>query len=119
MISNKIGIDQYFTKEDMERANQQDQKKTNDASNILRSVASMIETRAADRDIEKERSMHTAVELFQVITFHSLTEYEGWLFMACLKLARNRKGTGIFNEDHLIDAIAYLALALESKTTQC
>lgn len=84
------------------------------ASTILRSVAKLIEDRASDRDVEKERSISTTVELFRTITGHQLSEYEGWLFMVCLKLARNRKGTGVFNEDHLLDAMGYLALALES-----
>ncbi len=88
--------------------------RNNDASAILREVADLIESRAADRDVEQERSMVVAVELFSLISGIRVSEYNGWLFMACLKLSRNRVGTGIFNRDHLLDAIAYLALALET-----
>ena len=86
-----------------------------DASAILIEAAETIKNRAAERDVEKERSMATAVKLFSEITANDLTEYEGWMFMACLKLARNREGTMSFNRDHLLDCMAYLALALESK----
>lgn len=90
------------------------QSNTNDASEILREVASLIKARAVDRDVDQERSMAVTVELFFKLTGIQVSEYNGWLFMACLKLARNRVGTGTFNRDHLIDAMAYLALALES-----
>lgn len=92
------------------------QSNTNDASEILREVANLIKSRAVDRDVDQERSMSVTVELFFKLTGIQVSEYNGWLFMACLKLARNRVGTGTFNRDHMIDAMAYLALALE--TTQ-
>ncbi len=85
-----------------------------DASDILREAATLIESRAVDRDVDQERSMAVTVELFFKLTGIQVSEYNGWLFMACLKLARNRVGTGVFNRDHLMDAMAYLALALES-----
>ena len=86
-----------------------------DASAILTEAAATIKSRAAERDVEQERSMATAVKLFNEITGKSLSEYEGWLFMVCLKLARNRQGTMSFNRDHLLDGMAYMALALESR----
>jgi hypothetical protein len=89
-----------------------------DASAILSEVAATIKGRAAERDVEQERSMATAVKLFNEITHYDLTEYEGWMFMVCLKLARNRKGTMTFNRDHLLDGMAYMALALESRDAQ-
>lgn len=85
-----------------------------DASDILREAATLIESRAVDRDVEKERSMLVAVKLFSMLTGIQISEYNGWLFMVCLKLSRNRVGTGTFNRDHLLDAMAYLALALET-----
>ncbi len=90
------------------------QSNTNDASEILREVSNLIKSRAVDRDVDQERSMAVTVELFFKLTGIQVSEYNGWLFMACLKLARNRVGTGVFNRDHLMDAMAYLALALES-----
>ena len=90
------------------------QSNTNDASEILREVANLIKSRAVDRDVDQERSMAVTVELFFKLTGIQVSEYNGWLFMACLKLSRNRVGTGVFNRDHLMDAMAYLALALES-----
>jgi len=89
-------------------------QRSKEAPDILREAADLIDQRAADRDVEKERSMSTAVKLFNAISSEELSEYDGWLFMACLKLARNKKGTMTFNRDHLLDAMAYLALALES-----
>ncbi len=86
-----------------------------DASAILTEAAETIKGRAAERDVEQERSMATTVKLFNEITHYDLTEYEGWMFMVCLKLARNRQGTMSFNRDHLLDGMAYMALALESK----
>ena len=86
-----------------------------DASAILTEAAATIKSRAAERDVEQERSMATAVKLFNEITHYDLTEYEGWMFMVCLKLARNRQGTMSFNRDHLLDGMAYMALALESR----
>lgn len=86
-----------------------------DASAILTEAAETIRGRAAERDVEQERSMATTVKLFNEITHYDLTEYEGWMFMVCLKLARNRQGSMIFNRDHLLDGMAYMALALESR----
>jgi hypothetical protein len=86
-----------------------------DASAILSEAAATIQGRAAERDVAQERSMATTVKLFNEITDHDLTEYEGWLFMVCLKLSRNRQGTMTFNRDHLLDGMAYMALALESR----
>jgi len=68
-----------------------------DASAILTEAAETIKGRAAERDVEQERSMATTVKLFNEITHYDLTEYEGWMFMVCLKLARNRQGSMIFN----------------------
>jgi len=55
--------------------------------------------------------MRAAVEAFNVLTGLSLTELQGWTFMAVLKIARAQGGT--LNPDDYLDGAAYLALALE------
>jgi len=83
-----------------------------EAGELLERAASTIEQRAAERDAGSERSMAQAVELFESLTGHHLTETDGWLFMVCLKLSRSRAGG--FVEDDYLDAAAYVALAGES-----
>ena len=81
------------------------------APNLLRQAAELIDQRAASRDRPAERSMRAAVEAFNVLTGLSLTELQGWTFMAVLKIARAQGGT--LNPDDYLDGAAYLALALE------
>lgn len=81
------------------------------ASNLLRQAAELIDQRAVSRDRPAERSMRAAVEAFNVLTGLSLTELQGWTFMAVLKIARAQGGT--LNPDDYLDGAAYLALALE------
>ena len=83
---------------------------------FLRQAAETIEERAKERDLSAERSMHRAVAAFNALTKHNLTENDGWVFMAVLKLARSRAGAT--NPDDYIDGAAYLALALESLTSR-
>lgn len=85
------------------------------APDILKLAAELIEQRAAERDLPKERSMARAVTAFNVLTGRDLSERDGWLIMAILKLSRATAGN--FVADDLIDAAAYCALALESETT--
>ena len=84
-----------------------------DAPAILRTAAQTISARAASRDLAAERSMHRAVSAFNTLTGQSLSETEGWLFMAVLKLARATAGK--LNNDDLVDAAAYVALTLEAE----
>lgn len=82
------------------------------APEILRHAAEIIDQRGQQRDSPKgERSMARAVKIFESLTDCRMTEAEGWLFMAALKLARMRYG---YNPDDTFDAAAYLALRLES-----
>lgn len=83
------------------------------APSILREAAQTIEDRAARRDLPAERSMARAVGAFNTLTGQDLTETQGWLFVAVLKLARATAGK--HNPDDLLDAAAYVALALESE----
>lgn len=81
------------------------------APELLRHAATLIEQRAASRDRPAERSMKRAIEAFNALTSQSLTELQGWVFMAVLKMARAHAGT--LNPDDYLDGAAYMALALE------
>lgn len=81
------------------------------ASELLHEAAAVIDQRGASRDLPAERSMRRAVEAFNALSGQTLTETQGWLFMAVLKLSRALGGG--FNRDDLLDGAAYMALALE------
>ena len=83
------------------------------APTLLRKAAQTIEDRAAQRDLPAERSTARAVGAFNTLTGQDLTETQGWLFVAVLKLARATAGK--HNPDDLLDAAAYVALALENE----
>lgn len=84
------------------------------APDFLRRAAQHIEDRAAARDKpEGERSMGRCVAAFNAITGHALTERDGWLFMAALKMAR-ACNTPTGQGDDYEDLAAYAALAGES-----
>ena len=81
------------------------------APDLLREAADLIDARAAERDVDAERSMGRAIAAFNTLTGHTLTETNGWLLLAILKLARATVGK--FQPDDLKDCAAYVALALE------
>jgi Domain of unknown function (DUF6378) len=83
------------------------------AGSILREAAATIDGRAAQRDTPQERSMARCVDAFNGLTKHNLTEEQGWMFMAILKMARAQNG-GKFVKDDYVDGAAYIALAGES-----
>ena len=78
---------------------------------ILSAAAATIDDRAAERDIEQERSMARTVQAFNTLTGHELTETDGWLFMVVLKAARATAGA--FQADDWIDMAGYVGLAGE------
>ena len=83
------------------------------APEILLAAAECISNRASQRDqSDGERSMLKTVNSFNALTGHGLTEREGWVFMAVLKLARAQAGSHIL--DDYIDGAAYIALAGET-----
>jgi hypothetical protein len=86
------------------------------AGSILREAADTIDGRAAQRDSEQERSMARCVAAFNGLTKHTLTEEQGWVFMAILKMARAQNGHR-FTMDDYVDGAAYMALAGESAWT--
>ena len=82
------------------------------AETILRNAAAAIEQRAAQRDLQDgERSMARTVAAFNALTGGSLSERDGWLFMAVLKAARATAGA--HQLDDYTDGAAYFALAGE------
>jgi hypothetical protein len=81
------------------------------APDLLREAADLIDQRAAERDVAAERSMSRTIAAFNTLTGNELTETNGWLLLAILKLARATGGK--FQPDDLKDCAAYVALALE------
>lgn len=85
-----------------------------DAPDLLEKAAITMRERSAERDTEKERAMAKTVAIFNAMFPHrELTEYEGWMFMFCLKMARAEGGA--FRLDDYIDGAAYIALAAECR----
>jgi len=83
------------------------------ASSILATAAQHMEERAATYDQQGgERSIHKTVMMFNTLTGAGLTDEQGWLFMACLKMVRAQQGR--YRADSYEDGAAYFALAGES-----
>lgn len=79
---------------------------------LTQALAEMTDrARTYDRP-EGERSMGRTVEAFRAVTGVSMTETQGWLFMALLKAVRSQQGA--YRADSFIDGAAYFALAGES-----
>jgi hypothetical protein len=79
---------------------------------LITDAANTVLQRAADRDVEEERSMRRCVESFNALTGHSVSERDGWLFMVVLKMAR-ATSTPTGRIDDYVDASAYCGLAGE------
>ena len=80
---------------------------------ILTAAIQAQADRAASRDLpDGERSMKRCVEAFNILEGTSLTEAQGWRFMAVLKMARATAGG--FNMDDYVDGASYVALAGEA-----
>ena len=87
-----------------------------EAPELLGRAARHMHDRASTYDKpEGERSMGRAVQAFNAITGHSLTEAEGWLFMAMLKAVRSETRVEP-HQDSLEDLIAYAALYAEARS---
>lgn len=83
------------------------------AQEILNAAAGHMQDRANTYDKpEGERSMGATVAAFYAITGHALTDEQGWLFMALLKMVRSQQGE--FRSDSYEDGAAYFALAGEA-----
>lgn len=63
---------------------------------------------------EGERSMGRTVSAFNAVTGHTLTEAQGWLLMALLKMVRDNQRPAP-HQDSCEDLVAYCALYGESR----
>jgi hypothetical protein len=83
------------------------------AADILNAALCHMQDRAATYDKpEGERSMGATVEAFAAVTGVTVTEEQGWLFMALLKAVRSQQGA--YRADSYEDGAAYFALAGEA-----
>jgi len=96
---------------------------TTHAPEVLRIAAETIISRGAMRDTTlgdhrapAERNMAATVAAFNALEGTSLSEVQGWRFMATLKLARAAcsERNDMFNADDYVDGAAYNALAHEA-----
>jgi hypothetical protein len=86
------------------------------AAELLGRAARHMHDRAATYDKpEGERSMGRAVQAFNAITGHSLSESEGWLLLQVLKDVRLFTRSD-YHADSAEDCIAYAALKAEAKS---
>ena len=85
------------------------------APEILTRSAEIMAERAKQYDSPQgERSMGKAVAAFNAITGQELTEANGWLLMALLKMVRDNTTTEP-HEDSIHDLVAYGALYGEAR----
>ena len=83
------------------------------APDILRAGLQVLAQRGIERDQpDGERSMPAVVRAFAELTGHALSEQQGWLFMALVKIRRSQSGRP--DADHYVDGANYLALAGEA-----
>lgn len=83
------------------------------AADILQLGLATLEQRGRDRDQpDGERTMPSVVRAFEALTGHRVTEQQGWLFMALIKVKRSQSGAP--DLDHYVDGANYFALAGES-----
>lgn len=81
------------------------------AHDLLEQARTTMLARSVERDVEEERAMLPTIRLFAAMCGVELTEYQGWMFMVCLKMARAHGGK--FRADDYIDMASYIALAAE------
>ena len=85
------------------------------ANQLLNKASTLMEQRGQQYDQPAgERSMGKAVAAFNAITGQSLTESNGWLLMAILKMVRDNQRE-LPHQDSIEDLIAYCALYGESR----
>lgn len=83
------------------------------ADDILQEGRKLLVQRGVQRDQpEGERSMPAVIAAFNALTNHQLTEQQGWLLMALVKIKRSQ--TGKPDADHYVDGANYIALAGEA-----
>lgn len=96
-----------------EREGQVSQTTPSTAPEFLAQAKKHMQDRASTYDKpEGERSMANTVAAFNTITGKDLSEQDGWLFMALLKMVRANQGN--FKSDNYEDLVAYAALLGEA-----
>ena len=94
------------------------------ADEFIQDALHVLEARGKQRDSanKEERSMGTAVDIFNAVTQgrYAMPEEDGWLFMVCLKLGRDanqKEYKGVkYNRDDIVDLVGYSALYGECKS---
>lgn len=82
------------------------------AADVVKQAAKHMDDRASTYDAPSgERSMANAVTMFNILTDSAISEEQGWMFMAILKMVRSQQGQ--FKLDNYEDGAAYFALAAE------
>lgn len=85
---------------------------------LLSNTLNLLSERGKQYDSPKgERSMGRTVAAFNAITGRELTEAEGMLLLAILKMVRDRQRT-IPHQDSCEDLIAYSALYAEARLNE-
>lgn len=117
-FTSRVPIDQTKMSQDLDRVTTEikearERSSRLNAVQILNKGVTCIGDRAATRDQDQERSMAKCVKIFNAYSGTNLSEKDGWMFMVCLKMAREAQGG--FNIDDYIDGAAYFALAGECK----
>jgi hypothetical protein len=85
------------------------------APELLQNAAAIMAARGKQYDkAEGERSMYATVKAFNAITSIDITESQGWLLMALLKMVRDNQREAP-HVDSLEDLVAYAALYGESR----
>lgn len=88
------------------------------ANQLLNKAATLMEQRGQQYDQPQgERSMGKTVNAFNAITGKDLTEAEGWLLLALLKMVRDNQRE-LPHQDSVEDLIAYCALYGEARMSQ-
>lgn len=90
--------------------NNLEQKNTKDAKYFLDKANKILDDRAKERDIEKERSMSHIVSVYNALTKQNMSVEDGWKFLIVLKLVRIQIKP---HEDGYLDALGYMALLAE------
>jgi len=88
------------------------------AQQLLNKAQTHMQARASTYDKpEGERSMAATVTAYNAITGHSLTEADGWLFMAVLKMVRDNQRSEA-HPDSVEDFVAYSSLYGEARLNE-
>lgn len=86
------------------------------AQDFLEKALGHIKDRAVTYDApEGERSMPKTVDMFNTLYGTSLTDEQGWAFMAILKMVRSSQGE--YRADNDEDLVAYAALKGEAASS--